>query len=272
MVTKDVAWQPAPQTIIVQPNTFLGCEPADITFTNLSNPIDDSYTFNWSFGDGSTGEALSPVHTYAQSGVYDVSLEIISPIGCQVEDTFESLIRVEPGPTSDFDFSPSELTAFYNTATFINRSQNEISWFWDFDRESFSTQENPVYTFRDTGLQEVKLIVTRDNGCQDTIAKFIDVIPEVIFHMPNAFTPNNDGSNEEFFGKGILDGMSDFQFSIWNRWGEQIFFTNDPNEGWNGRKNNSGESAPVGSYPYLVTFTGPRGESYKFKGSANLIR
>jgi len=212
------------------------------------------------------------VHTYDQSGVYDVSLEIISPIGCRVAETFNSLIRVEPGPTADFVFTPDELTSFNNTATFTNTSQNDASWFWDFDREAFSTEENPIYTFRDTGLQEVKLIVTRDNGCQDTIVKFIDVIPEVLFHMPNAFTPNNDGSNEEFFGKGVLDGIQDFEFSIWNRWGERIFFTTDPEQGWNGKKDNVGEEAPVGSYIYLVTFVDPRGAPNKLKGNVNLVR
>jgi len=271
-ITKPVDWRPAPQTIIIQPNTFLGCQPANITFTNLSFPIDDTYTFNWTFGDGNTGDELSPNHLYTESGVYDVGLEIISPIGCQVEGSFNSLIRVEEGPVADFTFTPDELTSTDRVATFTDLSQNVVSWFWDFDREAFSSQQNPVYEFRDTGLQEVKLIVTRDNGCQDTMTQVIDVVPFVLYHMPNAFTPNNDGENETFFGKGILDGIKGFEFTIWNRWGEMIFQTNDPDEGWNGRTNNVGEIAPIGAYVYLVTYIGPIGESYKLKGNANLIR
>lgn len=271
-MVKSVVWAPAPQTIIVQPNTFLGCEPADITFINQSSPIDETYTFNWDFGDGNTSNDLSPVHRYESSGVYDVSLEIISPANCEVSEVFDRLIRVEPGPIADFDFNPKEITTFNNTVQFTNLSQGERSWFWDFSRKGFSTEENPIFVFQDTGIQEVRLIVTRDNGCQDTITKFIDVIPEVVFHMPNAFTPNDDGSNEEFFGKGILDGMENFNFTIWNRWGERIFETTDPNVGWNGRIMNTGELSPVGSYVYLVTFRGPRGEPYEFKGNANLVR
>jgi len=174
-IVKEVDWRPAPQTIIIQPNTFLGCQPAEITFTNLSFPIDDSYTFNWTFGDGGTGDDLSPVHIYEESGVYDVDLEIISPIGCQVEDSFKSLIRVEEGPVADFSFTPDALTSVNNTATFTDLSQNVASWFWDFDREAFSSEQNPTYTFQDTGIQEVKLIVTRDNGCQDTLIQRIDI-------------------------------------------------------------------------------------------------
>jgi len=272
IATKEVIWQPAPQTVIVQPNTFLGCEPADITFVNLSSPIDESYTFNWDFGDGNTSNELSPVHTYAATGIYDVSLEIISPIGCQVEATFNSLIRVEPGPNAEFDFSPKELSSFNNQVQFVDQSTSAATWFWNFGDEGFSTEENPIHVFQDTGVQEVRLIVTRDNGCQDTVRKQLDIVPIVLFHMPNAFTPNNDGENEDFFGKGILDGMRDFSFTIWNRWGEQVFSTTDPMHGWNGRKNNIGPNSPIGAYPYLVTFSGPRGEPYKLKGHANLVR
>jgi len=269
---QDVIWQPAPQTVIVQPNTFLGCEPANISFVNLSSPIDETYTFNWDFGDGNTSNELSPGHTYESSGVYDVSLEIISPIGCQVDGTFNSLIRVEEGPEADFDFTPKELSSINRTVQFVDQSIDAASWFWNFGSESFSPMENPIYTFQDTGLQVVRLIITKENGCQDTITKQLDIIPMVSFHMPNAFTPNNDGVNETFFGKGVLTGMRDFQFTIWNRWGEQIFSTTDPDDGWNGRKNNVGANSPVGSYPYLVTFKEPRGNLVRLKGQANLIR
>ncbi len=270
--TQNVIWLPAPQTVIVQPNTFLGCEPADISFINLSSPIDDTYTFNWDFGDGNTSNELSPSHIYESSGVYDISLEIISPIGCQVEGTFNSLIRVEQGPAADFDFTPKELSSLNRRVQFVDQSTDAASWFWNFSDEKFSAIEDPIHTFQDTGIQIVRLIVTKANGCQDTITKELDIVPEVLFHMPNAFTPNNDGSNETFFGKGVLIGMRDFQLAIWNRWGEQIFVTTDPTEGWNGRKNNVGANSPIGSYPYLVTFREPRGALVRIKGNANLIR
>ncbi len=269
---QDVIWQPAPQTVIVQPNTFLGCEPANISFVNLSSPIDETYTFNWDFGDGNTSNDLSPDHIYESSGVYDISLEIISPIGCQVEGTFNSLIRVEKGPEADFDFTPKELSSLERRVTFIDQSVDAGTWFWNFGAESFSTFEDPIYTFQDTGLQDVRLIITKANGCQDTITKQIDIVPMVRFHMPNAFTPNNDGDNETFFGKGILEGIREFQLTIWNRWGEQIFTTNNPDDGWNGKKNNVGSNSPIGSYPYLVTFKEPRGNLVRLKGHANLIR
>ena len=90
--------------------------------------------------------------------------------------------------------------------------------------------------------------------------------------MPNAFTPNADGKNEGFLGKGFLEGATGFNMSIWNRWGEKVFETSDPTEAWNGRQNNTGGMSDPGVYVYVVTFTGPRGENHEYKGYATLIR
>ena len=90
--------------------------------------------------------------------------------------------------------------------------------------------------------------------------------------MPNAFTPNGDDVNDFFRGNGIFQGIENFEFLIWNRWGEQIFATTDPSQGWNGAKDNKGQIMPNGVYVYLVTFSGPRGKPYNLKGFATLVR
>ena len=90
--------------------------------------------------------------------------------------------------------------------------------------------------------------------------------------MPNAFTPNGDGSNDGFFGKGIMNGVTDFTMTIWNRWGELVFETDDPAEPWNGRAQQSGGVSPAGVYIYRVTFTEPRGDKHDYKGFATLVR
>ena len=100
----------------------------------------------------------------------------------------------------------------------------------------------------------------------------IDVVPKVAYFLPNAFTPNNDTVNDLFFGKGFFEGMQNFSMTIWNRWGEQVFETGDPNEGWNGQKNNNGEYSPAGVYVVIVTYTGPRGDDVLLKGFATLVK
>ena len=269
-----INWFPAPPIIIIQPSSFLGCVPGVITFQNLSTPIDSTYDIKWDFGDGTQTEGvISPTHTYNQEGVYDVSVEITSPIGCFISDFYPSLIRVEPSPTANFTFDPNtNLSNLNNTINFTDLSEGANRWNWQFDRFETSTKQNPTFTFPDTGLMKIRLIVTHPKGCKDSLTQYLDIRPEIRWFMPNAFTPNGDGTNDGFFGKGFLFGSTDFQMSIWNRWGEKVFETTDPTEEWNGRQMNTGGASPAGVYVYVVTFTGPRKEKLEYKGFATLIR
>ncbi len=273
IITKVVNWFPVPPLIIIAPDRFVGCAPAEIFFKNLSTPIDETYKIEWDFGDGQTARnIISPTHRYENPGLYTIRIAITSPIGCFTADTFVNFIRTEPSPIADFAFSPETLTSFDRMVQFTDLSVDANRWNWKFDRFGTSTQQNPTFTFPDTGLMAVRLIVTHPRGCKDSITKYIDVVPQVLWHMPNAFTPNNDGSNDGFLGKGYLEGVSDFSLTIWNRWGEMVFQTNNPEEAWNGRKMNTGPMSPEGVYVYIVTFTEPRGQRREFKGYATLLR
>lgn len=269
-----VRWYPVPPIIIIEPSTFLGCSPADIFFNNLSFPIDSTYHIVWNFGDGTTVEdVISPRHLYTEPGVYDVSVAITSPIGCFISDSFPNLIRVEPSPTADFEMDPDkDLTNFNNTVQFTDKSTGAAHWNWQLDKYKTSLEQNPLFTFPDTGLMKIRLIVTHAKGCKDSIIKYLDIRPVVLWHMPNAFTPNGDGLNDGFLGKGYMEGATNFRMTIWNRWGELVFETTNPNDDWNGRVQNTGGMSPAGVYVYVVTFTGPRGEPFEFKGYATLVK
>ena len=272
--TQVINWFPVPPLIIIEPSDFIGCAPANIFFNNLSSPIDSTYDIFWDFGDGNTTTGvISPSHLYTDIGVFDVKVEITSPIGCYTEDSFNSLIRVEPSPTANFTFSPDTLLSnFNNIVDFTDLSIGANRWNWQFGQSGSSSVPNPTYEFPDTGRVAVQLIVTHPSGCQDSLTKYLDITPEYTWFMPNAFTPNGDGDNDEFFGTGVLFGITDFTMSIWNRWGEMVFQTTDPTQGWNGEDQNSGTMSPDGVYVYMVTFTGPRGKPQKYQGFATLIR
>ena len=270
--TQIIDWFPVPPLLIIDPSTFDGCAPQEVFFNNLSSPIDSTYTIVWDFGDGSFGSDISPTHLYETPGLYDVSVSVTSPIGCETSAFFPDWINVKPSPTAIFTFTPNNPTNFQPTVDFIDQSIEPNTWQWDFIGQGFSTDENPTFTFPDTGFQEITLVVTHESGCTDTTVQVLDIEPKVNYFLPNAYTPNSDGLNDNFLGRGFFLGMTDFSMNIWNRWGELIFETNDPNEGWNGKKFNTGKASPIGVYVVIVRYKGPRGNDFKIKGFATLVR
>ena len=118
----------------------------------------------------------------------------------------------------------------------------------------------------------IQQVVIHPSGCTDTLQQIIDIFPEVRYYLPNAFTPNNDSVNDFYKGVGVMTGATDFNLTIWNRWGEKIFETDDPEASWNGRKFNTGRDAPSGVYVVLVKYNDPRGNPFEIKGYATLIR
>ncbi len=271
-LTRQLPYFPVPSLIIVSPSSFTGCAPGDIFFNNLSTPIDENYSLLWDFGDGNSSSVISPEHTYSREGVFNLSLDITSPIGCQTDTVFEELITIEPSPVADFSFSPQKLDNFNSEVEFTDLSTGASRWFWELEGIAYATEQNPTYTFRDTGRQEVRLVVTHPSGCKDTALQAVDIVPRVSYFLPNAFTPNDDSVNDVFIGRGYLEGVRTFRMTIWNRWGEQVFESTDPLEGWNGRMHNTGKPVPAGVYACLVQYTGPRGEPLEVKGFATLIR
>lgn len=272
MVTKNLPYFPAPALLVVAPSAEEGCEPVDIFFDNLSVPIDNTYDISWSFGDGGGSDQISPTHTYEAIGTFDVDLQVVSPIGCITDTVFQDLVTVLPAPDAGFSFGPDDISTLNPEVNFFDESRDAARIGWDFGDGRSSIFASPVHIYQDTGRYQVIQTIIHPNGCVDTAFALVDVRPEVRFHLPNAFTPNQDGLNDEYLGVGIMQGARNFSMTIWNRWGQLLFETNDPTDGWNGRMFNTGDESPGGVYVVLVTFEGPRGKKIEQKTFATLIR
>lgn len=124
------------------------------------------------------------------------------------------------------------------------------------------TIANPVDTIVYT------LIVTDDFGCTDSVKILINVLPCGSFFVPDIFSPNNDQLNDEWQVLGTC--ISSVKASVFNRWGELIFYSSDPSESWDGTY--KGLPVDAGSYAYMVEVVFNDGSRKEDSGNVKVIR
>lgn len=215
----------------------LGCDPYSLTFPNVSSGV--SMTYLWRFSDGSTSTDPTPTHVFTPPGVYSVSLTAVSNQFCMDTSRVLSVnsITVNPTPRAGFVATPTLTSIFDPDINFYNTtviSENIVSWYYTFGDGAASSDINPFHTYKTWGDFNVTQTVTNAYGCPDTINLLVRILPEFRFWVPNAFTPGRkDGLNDIF--KPVLIGVEEYTFLIFDRWGAQIYKTNDQEEGWDGR-------------------------------------
>jgi gliding motility-associated-like protein len=179
--------------------------------------------------------------------------------------TGASLVTVlQPSVDFTYTYLRNRLLQFNSTA-----SADVVSYFWDFGDGGTSTEADPQHDFADTGYFNVVLTVTNAFGCTDTAMDQIYAYPDFVFYIPNTFTPNVDGLNDVFSGKGM--GFTDYEMLVFDRWGEEIYKTNDIHRGWPGTTSDD-VRCQIGVYAYKVQLTTPPGQVYTYIGHINLIR
>lgn len=227
----------------------LQCVGREIRFTN-NTPGADVYQNTWFFGDGKTSDLYEPAHTYLKPGIYNVSLKVTNPFKCSDSLGKNGFIEIIPAPVAAFDHDPEVATVANRTYDFSNKSSNASRYLWDFGDGQTDTIINLSHEYGDTGSYMVTLTAINHIGCRDVWQKKLRVKDIYLSHIPNAITPNVDGLNEVF--KPYIKGLVKYEFSIYNRWGELIFVTNDQSVGWDA-KSNDGKVLPSGTYFYRIT-------------------
>lgn len=263
-------------TLMVFPNltpTFSltpeeGCQPFSVHFEDTTSSW-TSINYLWNFGDGTISTEISPIHLYQDSGKFNVSLTLYTDSGCiDTASLFiPNLITVHPKPTSKFEVTPYE-TYFLNhviTATDLSDTYQQE---FNFGDGSIFTDSNVNYSYLDTGHYELSQIVTTEYGCTDTSSQKIWIKPDFLFFAPNAFTPNNDGTNEIFLPE--VYGIIEYELEIYNRWGKRIFYSDNLDTGWDGSYKNT--PCPDGIYTWKIKVKTIDYLLHTEIGNINLIR
>ena len=231
----------------------MGCQPLTLEIECLTS---SAFNYFWQFGDGSSSSLQNPIHTYQESGVFDVSLMVVSNNGCSSSVSYPAYVEVFQKPQAYFENITDQVEGSSSALIqFQDQSVHAYTWNWSFgdDNAGFSTEQNPVYFFEEAGDYLVCLNVSSDHGCQDEYCKKIDVEAFASIYIPNSFSPNNDGVNDVFIPKGVGLEIDEYVLMIFNRWGEQIFRSTDVNIGWDGRcKGRVIEDSDVFTYRLLV--------------------
>ncbi len=253
--------------ISIVPQNAAGCGTISLAFAN--NATNPGASFLWDFGDGNTSQLASPEHVYLQTGIYTVTLNVVSAAGCLKSGAVTDSVIVY-APTIASFVSPDQVSELAPVIQFTNTSVNDISWSWDFGDHTGSNAVNPIHTYKEKGTYLVTLRTVSPNGCLDSVSKPIEVIPEFSFYVPNAFTPDADGRNDIFNGKG--EEIKDFKMTIFDRWGEMIYSTTDKEKGWDGRANNGTEIAQIGVYVYMISLHDFSGKQHDYEGKVTLLK
>ncbi|MDA0713953.1 MAG: gliding motility-associated C-terminal domain-containing protein, partial [Bacteroidetes bacterium] len=156
------------------------------------------------------------------------------------------------------------------TVTFGNETFNSQYQEWIFQQGAVSLSQTAIHTFQDKGEYEVVLIARPELGCEDRTTVLISVgaCPFTLF-MPNAFTPDGDDVNDQI--KVLGNCIERFEWHIYDRWGREVFFTEDPGSRWSGA-DISGYAVADGEYPYWVQVLDSNGVTHRFTGSISVFR
>jgi gliding motility-associated-like protein len=249
------------------------CEPFCVSFnSSSSNTI---ITWNWNFGDGQSSDIATPQHCYNNVGTHTVSLSATMDNGCITTVLYPNFITLEPKPFADF-LIPLPISSIDAEVVFTNTSTDAELWNWDFGDtlnpdSNTSDITNPAHSYTDAGTYCVTLIASNNSGCKDTSLQCFEIDPEFTFYIPNAFTPNNDGKNDEFYGAG--SSIMEYELSIHDRWGKEVFHTTNIEEKWDGKMNKGNrEVCQQDTYVYIFTVRDKNKETHQYTGSVSLIR
>jgi gliding motility-associated-like protein len=274
------------QTYTVTGTDINGCKNTDVVTIMISSP--DSLKAPPSFSicgqqtiqlDGNNGTRVSylwspatylsnatiinPLANPPQTTLYTL---VVTDNNCGFDSTFTTLLTVLPGPAVNAGKS-NDIDCANHSATLFASGGDQYTWSPSTGLSS-TTIPNPVA--KPASTQKYTVYVKNAAGCSntDSVTVFVNNTASLARYMPNAFTPNGDGNNDCFGLKSWMY-IEHLQFFIFNRYGEQVFGTANPNRCWDGMY--KGKPALAGAYVYVIQAKTACGLEEQ-KGSFLLIR
>jgi len=262
-----------------------GCEPLNVLFVPTEKKgINPSWlTYNWTInGTQSTNNGTVP-YLFLNQGKYWVSLSVTNGVGIKkCGAVLTKPIDVYPKPNVVFTTDPLYKTTValprFKTINTSSVNQNpfvtnmKYNWGWGktFKIGSDTLKNSNIIFGKDTGTYWIKLVVTTDKGCKDSSLQRVVIGPDIIIFVPDAFTPDGSGPNENNTFKPQIINNKTYYMSIYNRWGQKMYETTDLNKGWDG--NYLEQPAQDGVYVYKIIVTSLEDKVFQYNGTFTLLR
>jgi PKD repeat protein len=257
----------------------------NVYFNNAVAP----YTFSYSINGIEQPSITTTINPYIinskQEGNY--ILTNFSDANAAGAINGSAIVTILKSPIAEFEPQPDSMTILYTTTQLIDKSNGDItSWQWDFgDNTPIDFSESPYHTYKDSlARYQVSLIIEDDKGCTDTTFKQIQITDDYWMYIPNSFTPDLDGINDNFCISyhGIRENT--FTFNVYSRFSELVYSTNNINDlkciysggklinGWDGKHQKSGKDLPFGAYIYQIYYQDFEGWKHQETSEIIIIR
>lgn len=213
------------------------------TIRNNANIDDTDWDFNDSSGELADGDILAPGFVFSEPGEYGINL---TEYYNSIPYNYSTELRIHPLPNVVLAEGVDTLYIIENSSVQLDAGN------WDFYewQPGGSTER-----YLDVGAEGLYSVQVTDSNCCRNADSVLVLYAKINF--PNAFNPKSTNIlNREFKVVGIFGGFKSYKMNIFNRWGQMVFESEDPTEGWDGTYN--GEDAPIGTYVYSAFF-----ESYE---------
>lgn len=246
--------------VITQKNNLCpNTENGAITFQGTGG----SFPYTYSFDSGDYASKNNFVNLAGRK--YLVS--VLDDVGC----TFDTLLTIDTDYELEAEFSlETEEFAidFPITLTDESLGQGIEKWFWDFGDTRADEKQNTTVTYTTPGVYVLKLTVENEVGCTLSKTDTLEIVQGYNFAVPTAFTPNGDGSNENF--RPGFQNVKAMTMRVQDRNGLLVFESEELSASWDGKFN--GHPVPQGPYYYEITYTAKSGVTRKHAGKIFVLR
>ena len=247
----------------------LGCQRDTLTFSH--DGAHDVNSWNWIFNNAAPVTTRTHTIIFPAASTNDVLLTVSNGV---CSDTAGTTIVLDNEVKASFTMPsficPEDVLQPVNTTTGL-----VDAWRWNFDVISTSILKDPLPflfpTINKEAYYTVKLVAYNFSlGCSDSAKRTLTVLDHCFIDVPTAFTPNNDGLNDYFWPHNALKA-DNYEFKVYNRWGQLVFATRDWMKKWDGRINGAVQTTGVFAWMLSYTHRDTRQQVFR-KGTVTLIR